>query len=364
MRAKSPARSPRRAAVLVALWLSLALALALAVRLPAICEAPASDAAGSAKPTHRELEATYRAEQAVASEREKSAAKVQAIIDAETKLQNELLEKAEAASESLGDPAPLALGDPRVAPAAPEERELPPGIFDREKTSIPAGTWGNSKQLKVVRLSLDADGNGRPELIRYLDPESQLLIRQEQDRNYDGVTDAWSSYEWGRVVARVLDSNDDGNPDVWETYANGLMTRRETDRDGDGVRNAFYRYQGDSLAEERHDSNNDGQIDLIILYENRFRVSAEEDQDTDGGMDTWTTYVVKGGQEVVARIERDKLGEGTVTIVEVFDTTSGEAVISRMDEDVNGDGTVDVVSIYEAGRLVRREIADPALVEL
>jgi hypothetical protein len=31
---------------------------------------------------------------------------------------------------------------------------------------------------------------------------------------------------------------------------------------------------------------------------------------------------------------------------------------------VNGDGEIDVVSIYESGKLVRREISDPALVEL
>ena len=148
----------------------------------------------------------------------------------------------------------------------------------------------------------------------------------------------------------MLDSNDDGNPDVWELYAEGRMTARETDRDDDGVRDAFYRYGGDSLEEERHDSNNDGQIDLIILYEDGLRVSAEEDRDTDGGMDSWTTYVVRDGREVVSQIERDELGQGTVTIVEVFDTSSGEAVISRKDEDVNGDGQVDVVSFYEAGK--------------
>ena len=44
------------------------------------------------------------------------------------------------------------------------------------------------------------------------------MIRQIEDRNYDGVQDTWSDLEWGAVVARVLDSNDDGNPDTWETY--------------------------------------------------------------------------------------------------------------------------------------------------
>jgi hypothetical protein len=81
-------------------------------------------------------------------------------------------------------------------------------------------------------------------------------------------------------------------------------------------------------------------------------------------MDTWTTYVARGGREVVTRIERDKRGEGAITSVEMFDTASGEPVIARKDEDVNGDGEIDVVSIYRDGKLVRREISDPQLVEL
>lgn len=291
-------------------------------------------------------------------------ARMKAMIDEQLRVQAALSERAEdvegaaPADQTLGD------ADPRVAPGPPQERELPAAIFDREEVSIPRGTWGNSHTLKVVKLTLDADGNGKPELTRYIDRESKLQIRREEDRNYDGVTDAWSDYEWGGIVARVLDSNDDGNPDVWERYEGGRMTSREVDRDDDGVRDAFYRYEGDSLVEERHDRNNDGKIDRIILYENRLRVSAEEDQDVDGRMDTWTTYVPVGGHEVIQRIERDERGEGAVTQVEVFDTSTGEAVISRKDEDVNGDGEVDVVSIYQAGHLVRREISDPSLVEL
>ena len=102
----------------------------------------------------------------------------------------------------------------------------------------------------------------------------------------------------------------------------------------------------------------------MILYEKRLRVSAEQDQDTDGRMDTWTTYTRVDGREVVERIERDERGEGRITLVEAFDTQTGKAIISRKDEDVNGDGEVDVVSIYEEGRLVRREIQNPDLVEL
>jgi len=289
-------------------------------------------------------------------------ARMKALIDEQLEFQADLLGAGlEGAAQSSAE---LAEASPRIAPKPPEERELPAAIYEVEETRVPPGTWGNDARLDLVKQTLDADGNGKPELRRWIDPESKLQIRREEDRNYDGVTDAWSDYEWGAVVARVLDGNDDGNPDVWERYAKGRMTSREIDRDDDGVRDAFFRFEGESIAEERHDSNNDGRIDLQILYRDRLRVSAEEDQDKDGKMDTWTSYIALNGREVIDRIERDERGEGSVTLVERFDTKTGAAVLSRKDEDVDGDGEIDVVSIYEGGRLVRREISDPSLVEL
>ena len=313
-------------------------------------------------PVGAQLEAEHTADSGAEAAKRKG---LEAAIGNELEYQSNLLRNSggEGGSEAGKDEL-LDDTSPRAAPGPPKERELPIAIFDSERKSIPPGTWGNRDRLKVLELTLDADGDGSPELVRWIDRESKLRIRQEEDRNYDGITDAWSDYEWGEIVARVLDSNDDGNPDVWELYSKGRMTSREIDRDDDGVRDAFYRYAGDSLREERHDSNNDSQIDLIVRYENRIRVSVEEDQDIDGKMDTWTSYITVDGHEVVARIERDTLGEGTITNVEIFDTDSGRAVIARRDEDLDGDGEVDVVSIYRNGRLVRREISDPALAEL
>lgn len=288
--------------------------------------------------------------------------RLKTLIDEQLALQEKLTERSQ--PDLATRQTRVGQDDPRGAPGPPAERELPPAIFDRRQVSIAPGTWGNRRRLTLHELTLDADGDGIPELTRWVDPESELQVRREEDRNYDGVTDAWSDYEWGTIVARVLDSNDDGNPDVWERYEKERMTSREVDRDDDGVRDAFYRYQGDSLVEERHDSNNDGQIDLVILYEDRLRTSAEEDQDLDGRMDTWTRYIAVDGNEVITRIERDERGDGAITAVELFETGSGEAVIARKDEDLNGDGEIDVVSIYESGRLVRREISDPSLIEL
>lgn len=251
--------------------------------------------------------------------------------------------------------------DPRVAPRAPHERQLDAAIFEEKRSVIERGTWGNREKLVLIKRVLDADSDGKPELIRYVDPESGLLIRQEQDRNYDGVIDTWSDYEWGAIVARVLDSNDDGNPDVWERYESDRVISREIDRDDDGVRDAFFRYQGDSLVDERHDATNDGKIDLIIVYESGWRVRSEEDHDRDGRMDTWTTYMVADEVELVSRIERDEQGRGYPDTFETYEPKDGKALLKQRDVDLNGDGEMDIISVYRNGKLVRREIVDPDL---
>jgi hypothetical protein len=265
-------------------------------------------------------------------------------------------------SEPLG-PGPEG-ADPRIASPAPAPRELPIEIFDRSREVIAPGTWGNAKELVVIRLVLDADGDGKPELIRFVRKGNETLLREEADRNYDGVIDAWTVYRDEAVATRVLDSNDDGNPDVFESYHEGRLSSREIDRDDDGVRDVFYRYEGASLAEEKHDANNDGAIDLVIIYRERLRVRAEEDVDRDGRMDVWTRYVARAGVERVSRIERDEKGRGYADTFEIFETRDERTVLLRREQDINGDGEIDVVSFYVGGKLRRRQISNPDVVPM
>ncbi len=263
--------------------------------------------------------------------------------------------------------APPGLGeraDPRSAPRAPVERELPVEMFDERRLTIEPGRWDNATSLRVIERTLDADRDGKPEQIRYVDPSSGQLLRKHEDRNYDGTIDTWCTYEQAVIATRVLDSNDDGQRDVWERYAAGRAIARDVDRDEDGVVDAFYRYEGDSLVEERYDADSDGRIDLIVRYENRHRVHSEEDRDRDGRMDVWTTFRTVGGQEQIVRIERDARGRGRADTFETFEIRDGDAVLSRREEDLNGDGRIDILSVYENGKLVRREILDPTQVPL
>ncbi|MCH8890570.1 MAG: hypothetical protein IH827_05795 [Myxococcales bacterium] len=254
--------------------------------------------------------------------------------------------------------------NPRVAPDAPKDRELPMSVFEMEPVTIMAGSWGNEEAIEVTRGVLDADRDGVPEQIRFFDPDSMLLLRLEQDSNFDGNLDIWNTYTDGKLTARVRDTSGDGNADVWERYEGDRMTHRTIDRDHDGVADAFYIYGGGILVEERHDANNDGIVDRQISYQNLFRVRAEEDRDFDGNMDVWTTYGISHGKEVVERVEQATKGSGPPDRIETYDTSTGKSQLSKLEEDRNGDGTVDVTSYYENGKLVQREISDPDLAPL
>ncbi len=254
--------------------------------------------------------------------------------------------------------------NPLDAPATPVTRELPRQLFRTDRVTIPAGEWDNAQEIEVSRQILDADRDGRPEEIRYLEPRSRVLLRAEQDRDFDGMIDTWDTYVKGTLAVRVIDDDGDGNSDAWERYAEGRMNARTLDRNHDGVRDTFFRYEGEYLVEKREDSNDDGTIDRVVVYQGRHRLRSEEDRSLNGWMDTWILYQVIEGQEVVASVQRDSRNEGKPNVFETYETSDGETRLTRREEDIDGDGKIDIVSIYKNGKLVRRAISDEALAPL
>ena len=301
--------------------------------------------------------------------REAELQRVQGEIDAELRRQETLqrsrdlseigraLNGSPASNEELEERA-----DPRIAPRAPVDRDLPVAIFDSEEIEAPPGTSGNSDPVLIIKRSLDADRDGKPEQIRYVDKDTGEMIRKESDRDYDGAMDTWQSYEGNALNERTLDTNNDGHVDTWERYWGGRMVERVIDRNGDGGKDAFYTFSDGSLVEERHDHNDDGQSDLIVTYQGRKKIRSREDRSRDGQIDTWTTYAVVNGAELPAVIKRDSDGSGKIDIIEKFETSSGKPILAEREEDTNGDGVFDVTSTYRNGKLYRRELADPALV--
>jgi hypothetical protein len=270
---------------------------------------------------------------------------------------------------AVGAPAPsqaelAAHADPRIAPTAPAERDLPASIFEEDRRKVPKGTWGNEREVVAKRLSLDADRDGSPELVRYVDPKTGVLLYKEEDRNYDGRMDTWTRYEGGRPVRIDRDNDGDGKVDEWQSYGpDGRMVAREVDRDGDGKKDAFYEFAGGSLVSERH-LDASGRVERAVFYQDRHLVRAEEDLDHDGTIDTWTFFRLVGDKEVVSRVEKDTAKHGKPDVVETYAQQGDKTVLTKREEDKNGDGKPDVVSIYEDGKLKERQIADPSLVPL
>lgn len=154
------------------------------------------------------------------------------------------------------------------------------------------------------------DGSGAIIAVYYFADGAREPLLREEDADGDGRPDRWVAYSGGVRHELVEDRNGDGAPDVVVGYgADGeAIERIELDVDADGVPERVFRYAGGRLASEARDTDGDGRLDRVETFD--------------------------GGGDVVAR-----------------------------DDDLNGDGKVDVRSTFRAGRLVSREIEDPAVVE-
>lgn len=135
-------------------------------------------------------------------------------------------------------------------------------------------------------------------------------------------------------LLREEDTDEDGVPDRWTAYADGRPREVWEDRGASGRTNAHILLAPDGVSTQviEIDMNGDGRPERVFRYEAGRLVASEADANGDGVLD---------------RFER-------------FDA-AGE-LVSR-DEDVDGDGRIDVHSEFRSGRLLRREIRDPALLE-
>lgn len=118
------------------------------------------------------------------------------------------------------------------------------------------------------------------------------LVRQEVDRNGDGVVDAWYMFNsQGRTESTETDENFDGRVDGWAVFKQGELQSWKRDLDYDGVPDAFgdckrgqtvecdmrpgdswhplrrYLYTNEILKEELVDENGDGLFDYKFVYD-------------------------------------------------------------------------------------------------
>ena len=160
------------------------------------------------------------------------------------------------------------------------DAKLPTGVRSETIEHEACNEGGNRVE------TLDATGDGKPDIKRV----------------YDGKT--------GKEICRITDLNHDNKPDMFEYYdANGTLRRREADFDDSGV------------------------VDMIEYYENGKLVRKELDTTGQHRIDTWDYYDASGKR---IRRERDTTGDGRV---DQWWTWEGDKVTIAMDK--NGDGQPD-----------------------
>lgn len=131
------------------------------------------------------------------------------------------------------------------------------------------------------------------------------------DTNNDGKPDIRRVYAGGKEICRISDLNRDGKPEMFEYYdAAGQLRRREADYDDSGV------------------------IDSIEVFENGKLVRRELDTSGEHRLDTWDYFDPATGKHT--RRERDSMHTGHI---DQWWTWEGDKVTIAFDK--NGDGKPD-----------------------
>ncbi len=118
----------------------------------------------------------------------------------------------------------------------------------------------------LARVEADRNGDGKSDYWETYDREG-IIQSSEQDENFDGRPDAWFLYENGRVESSRSDTDFDGRPDWFGTYKNGLCVRMDCRPNESGIVVRREIYEHGALHEEWVDENLDGIFDYKILID-------------------------------------------------------------------------------------------------
>jgi hypothetical protein len=161
---------------------------------------------------------------------------------------------------------------------------------------------------RLVQLSADQDGDGRPEQWTYVD--GNRVLRGEKDSDGDGRIDRWEYFGTKSELRMVgTSSRNDGSEDTWtwvsridgegrvdlstardrhidrrEFYLDTTLARAELDTNTDGHVDRWDRYESAVLREVQFDTSFAGATaDRRLLYDAQGRFTgAEADDDRDG----------------------------------------------------------------------------------
>ena len=123
------------------------------------------------------------------------------------------------------------------------------------------------------------EGTGQLELLKY-------------DANHDGVIETFSYMKGNRILRIEIDADGDGRIDRWEYYgASQRLERVGFSRGHDGREDAWsYADAAGAIVRIEMSTNRDGRVTRTEHFDREALVRAEEDTDADGVVDKWEAY--------------------------------------------------------------------------
>ena len=155
--------------------------------------------------------------------------------------------------------------------------------------------------LTLVEIDLNNDGN--VDVFNYYRERAQaerLLVRKEMDLNRDARIDIVSYYsDLGGLIREEMDGDFDGKVDWIDHY-------QETTAEG-------FSESTTSRAMTEVDTDYDGQMDVFKYVENGRLARKERDTDGNGRVDQWEVFDEQG---TVTHVGRDTDGDGQMDVRE------------------------------------------------
>jgi len=121
---------------------------------------------------------------------------------------------------------------------------------------------GGMSEGRPLCMELDTNRDGKLDLLRTFDDLGEIES-EEADRNYDGKSDVWTTYEKGQIAKIAFDTQFKGIVDETHYYKDGKLKRIERDRNGDGKVDVWEFYLADgSLERMGIDTDFNGKVDV------------------------------------------------------------------------------------------------------
>jgi hypothetical protein len=147
----------------------------------------------------------------------------------------------------------------------------------------------SKSRFKNKRPGADKNGMRNYFLLCFLLLSVSLTANNQvsSDENGDGRADTWTVFEEGRRETVLYDSDFDGQVDFALKYGKkSQIIEQQQDFNRDGGMDDFYFFENEVLIRREMDTNYDGEIDIwVYLKEGIYITRYEQDTDFDGEID-------------------------------------------------------------------------------